>query len=212
MTTDYVPPICPGADPGADWQEMGWCCRDCAALAHVAWCPNHDRPAEGNPPVMTTQQPENTPRATIDLPARISLWKHAGLLTEWLDDAHPRDTHETACRVMKLAEETGEAVNAYLGMTGQNPRKGTCATLDDLNGELGDVIIAALVALITVNRTTLDAYAALESHVSDRFAKLAAHVTGGPVEEWACECCGDLWFGTEPDHGLCPGCEDLPFT
>lgn len=41
MTADYVIPECPGEDPGADWREMGWCCHDCAALAHLAWCPNH---------------------------------------------------------------------------------------------------------------------------------------------------------------------------
>jgi hypothetical protein len=38
----YVPPgLCPGPDPGADWQKTGWCCRDCAAAAHLAWCANH---------------------------------------------------------------------------------------------------------------------------------------------------------------------------
>ena len=42
--TGYVPPLCPGADPGADWQEMGWCCHTCAAIAHLAWCPNHPGP------------------------------------------------------------------------------------------------------------------------------------------------------------------------
>ena len=41
VPADYVIPLCPGDDPGADWQQMGWCCRDCAALAHTAWCPNH---------------------------------------------------------------------------------------------------------------------------------------------------------------------------
>jgi hypothetical protein len=42
MSTGYAIPMCPGDDPGADWQQMGWCCRECAAMAHVAWCPNHD--------------------------------------------------------------------------------------------------------------------------------------------------------------------------
>jgi hypothetical protein len=31
---------------------------------------------------------------------------------------------EVAARVMKLAEETGEAIAAYLGMTGQKPPQG----------------------------------------------------------------------------------------
>ena len=41
MSTGYVIPDCPGDDPGADWQEMGWDTHDNAAAAHVAWCPNH---------------------------------------------------------------------------------------------------------------------------------------------------------------------------
>lgn len=41
LDAPYTAPLCPGDDPGADWQEMGWCCRDCAAAAHLAWCPDH---------------------------------------------------------------------------------------------------------------------------------------------------------------------------
>jgi hypothetical protein len=47
----YVPEtLCPGPDPGADWQRYGWCCRDCAAAAHLAWCANH---LPGNDPRRT---------------------------------------------------------------------------------------------------------------------------------------------------------------
>ena len=55
----------------------------------------------------------------------MTIWRHVATLVAWLDAANPRTDHEIACRVMKLAEETGEAVAAYIGMTGQNPRKGT---------------------------------------------------------------------------------------
>ena len=55
---------------------------------------------------------------------------------------------------MKIAEETGEAVAAYIGLTGANPRKGVTATPDDLAGELCDVVLAALIALATVTGGT----------------------------------------------------------
>ena len=42
----------------------------------------------------------------------------------WLDAANGRGPYEIAIRVMKIAEETGEAVAAYIGTTGTNPRKG----------------------------------------------------------------------------------------
>lgn len=149
----------------------------------------------------------NRAATTLSKPVQITLWQHVKTLTAWLDDAHPRDQHETACRIMKLTEETGEAVAAYLGMTGQNPRKGTCATLDDLSGELCDVAITALVALITVTGDAGSAYLQLEDHVSARFARLAARIAPGS-EEWGCECCGDAWFGTPPDDGLCSRCRN----
>nr|WP_234365082.1 hypothetical protein [Streptomyces sp. RTd22] len=55
--------------------------------------------------------------------------------------------HETAMRLLKVTEEAGEAAAAYIGMTGQNPRKGTTHSAADVADELCDVIIAAAVAL-----------------------------------------------------------------
>lgn len=52
--------------------------------------------------------------------------------------------------IMKIAEEFGEAVQAYIGITGQNPRKGTYGTRDDVQKELADVIVTAGIAMIAV--------------------------------------------------------------
>ena len=75
---------------------------------------------------------------------------------------------------MKIAEETGEAVAACIGMTGQNPRKGITATADDLAGELCDVVLAALVALATVTGGTPQAESRLARHVAARAIRLRA--------------------------------------
>ncbi|MEU7302640.1 hypothetical protein [Streptomyces sp. NPDC007206] len=58
-----------------------------------------------------------------------------------------RTDHETAMRLLKVTEEAGEAAAAYIGMTGQNPRKGVTHTCADVADELCDAIIAAAVAL-----------------------------------------------------------------
>jgi hypothetical protein len=64
-------------------------------------------------------------------------------------------------RVMKVGEEIGEAhealalidvtygraVAAYIGLTGQNPRKGVTHTSIDLLTELADVAVTALCAI-----------------------------------------------------------------
>lgn len=52
--------------------------------------------------------------------------------------------------IMKIAEEFGEAVQAYIGITGQNPRKGTYGTREDVQKELADVIVTAGIAMIAV--------------------------------------------------------------
>jgi len=113
-------------------------------------------------------------RAAASEPA--ALWRHVATLTAWLDAANPRTDHEVACRVMKLAEETGEAVAAYIGMTGQNPRKGTCATLDDLTAELCDVIVTARVALATVTGHADGAEGRLQQHVAARLDRLTDRI------------------------------------
>jgi NTP pyrophosphatase (non-canonical NTP hydrolase) len=50
-------------------------------------------------------------------------------------------------RVAKVTEEAGEAVEALIGMTGQNPRKGFTHSTSDLLNELADVAITALAAI-----------------------------------------------------------------
>ena len=105
----------------------------------------------------------------------VTIWRHVATLVAWLDAANPRTDHEIACRVMKLAEETGEAVAAYIGMTGRNPRKGRCATRDDLASELCDVIVTAMVALATIAGDG-DAETLMQAHLSARFARLLARI------------------------------------
>lgn len=69
----------------------------------------------------------------------------------WLD-SHPDTDPALAVplRVLKVAEEAGEAAAALIGTTGQNPRKGRSHTEADLEAELCDVITAASVALATL--------------------------------------------------------------
>ncbi len=75
------------------------------------------------------------------------IWAVVGELVGWLDERNGSGPQETALRLLKLTEESGEVAQAYLGMTGQNPRKGTTHTSADVAGELCDVIVSAMVAL-----------------------------------------------------------------
>ncbi len=100
--------------------------------------------------------------------ADVPVWDHVARTVAWLDAASGRGPHETSMRVMKIAEETGEAIAACLGMTGQNPRKGIAGGPGELAGELCDVVLAALVALATITGGTPQAESRLARHVAGR--------------------------------------------
>jgi NTP pyrophosphatase (non-canonical NTP hydrolase) len=77
-------------------------------------------------------------------------WPALADLAAWLDRMNGRGHDETTMRILKVTEESGEVAAAWVGVTGQNPRKGITHTLDDVADELCDVAVAALVALYSV--------------------------------------------------------------
>lgn len=89
-------------------------------------------------------------------------WATVRRLVDWLDAANGRGEQETAARLLKLGEETGEVMQAYIGTTGQNPRKGRTHAASDVADELCDVILTAAVAL---HRFTDDPAAALDRKI-----------------------------------------------
>lgn len=70
-------------------------------------------------------------------------------LSQWIDASNEHRDSEAVTwgRIAKLMEEGGEAVAAFIGYTGQNPRKGVTHTRDDLEKELLDSAITALGAI-----------------------------------------------------------------
>jgi hypothetical protein len=53
-------------------------------------------------------------------------------------------------RILKVTEEVGEVTGPPRSVLGQNPRKGTTHTAEDVADELCDVIVTAMVALGSV--------------------------------------------------------------
>ena len=122
----------------------------------------------------TLTVPPLVPAAGEDPALYVCVWDHVARTVAWLDAANGRGPHETARRVMRIAEEAGEAVAAYLGLPGANPRKGLTATPDELAGELCDVVLTALIALATITGGTPQAESRLAAHVAARAARLRA--------------------------------------
>lgn len=70
-------------------------------------------------------------------------------LSRWIDGGNAGRDPEAAtwARLAKITEEAGEVVAAYIGATGQNPRKGVTHAIADVEDELLDVALTALTAL-----------------------------------------------------------------
>lgn len=132
------------------------------AAARTAALPPMNHPSAGRKNPNMTDTPTPVPEATIAAlnAARTrfnarrasdaetgDLFDDVATITAWLDTTNPPGPHEDSMRVLKLQEEAGEAAQAYLGMVGQNPRKGYTHTLGDLLAELADVALTALTAI-----------------------------------------------------------------
>ncbi|MFF6954364.1 MazG-like family protein [Streptomyces iakyrus] len=88
------------------------------------------------------------------------LWSSIDALHEWLDTNRPVEGREgLLLRILKLSEEVGEVSQAVIGATGQNPRKGVTHTWEDVEAELCDVVITALMALRTLTPEARDVFA-----------------------------------------------------
>ncbi|PZH07922.1 hypothetical protein C1I97_17060 [Streptomyces sp. NTH33] len=102
-------------------------------------------------------------------PPADDLWSAVDHLWTWLDGHSAHEGREgLLLRILKLQEETGEVAQAVIGATGQNPRKGTTHTWDDVQAELCDVAITALVALRTLTPGTREVFARHLSKVLQR--------------------------------------------
>lgn len=79
-----------------------------------------------------------------------NLWNDIAAINAWLDSSVPpglSSAHDDAMRIMKIGEEMGEAIQAYIGVVGQNPRKGVESTMGAVLMELADCAITALCAI-----------------------------------------------------------------
>lgn len=91
-------------------------------------------------------------------------------LSAWIDEgnAHRPQEARTWGRLAKVSEECGEVISAFIGATGQNPRKGVTHSQADVEEELLDVAVTALCAL-----AHLDPRMEIMSRLEDKIAKVA---------------------------------------
>jgi NTP pyrophosphatase (non-canonical NTP hydrolase) len=93
----------------------------------------------------------------------------------WLDWHNGIGGTEIGLRVAKVAEEAGEAVGAWIGLVGHNPRKGVTHTDTDVAAELADVVLAALVAIRSLGRDPAAVLGQRVRTVVDRIHESESH-------------------------------------
>ncbi|SNT61006.1 ADP-ribose pyrophosphatase YjhB, NUDIX family [Actinomadura meyerae] len=98
----------------------------------------------------------------------------------WADTARIRSGYlaevPTQTLVLKVAEEVGEAAQAYIGMTGGNPRKGVHKDRTDVLDELADVMLAAAVPMVDLAGGAAQA----EAHLAGRLGIVSAREVAAP--------------------------------
>ena len=97
------------------------------------------------------------------------LWSGIDDLCTWVEAGQPVDGREgLLLGMLKLSEEVGEVAEAVIGATGQNQRKGVTHTWDDVQAELCDVVITALVALRMLTPDTQEVFTRHLARVMER--------------------------------------------
>lgn len=103
----------------------------------------------------------------------VRVWRLVVALDQRIDDGAGPTYHEQPlaqdwARVAKIQEEAGEAIDALIGVTAQNHRKGQYGSMDDLFDELADVAMTGVYAIQhftkDVDRTRAILLARVERH------------------------------------------------
>src|ERR1700689_1339371 len=96
-------------------------------------------------------------------------WGTIDEIIEWLDGGSTLGPEiNKLIRIMKLTEEAGEVTQAVIGTLGQNPRKGVTHTWEDVEAELCDVIVTAMIALATLTPAARETFNGHLSRVASR--------------------------------------------
>jgi NTP pyrophosphatase (non-canonical NTP hydrolase) len=100
------------------------------------------------------------------------------VIDDWIDTADniylQQPLAQDWARISKIAEETGEAIQSFVGATGQNPRKGVVNDMDDVTGELADVVWTAILA---IQHFTKDIYQTARL-IEERRTRLVSRLPG----------------------------------
>ena len=81
----------------------------------------------------------------------MDLYEYAEQATAWLDNHNGHNELQQTLRILKVAEEAGEAAQKWINHLNANPRRrGLPPSIEEVGDELGDVVGTALVAIASL--------------------------------------------------------------
>lgn len=98
----------------------------------------------------------------------LDLFDVAELAANYLDENNGCDRAEQTLRLLKVTEEAGEVAAAWIGVCGQNPRKGVTHTPEQVGAELADVVMSALVAMTSIGLDPREIMTVCTAKITDR--------------------------------------------
>ncbi|MFC7762262.1 MazG-like family protein [Catellatospora bangladeshensis] len=107
------------------------------------------------------------------------VWRAVGAAVGWLDGHGGSGVQEQTMRILKVTEEAGEVARAWIGVQGQNPRKGVTHEAREVADELADVVLSALVAIQSLGFDPAEVLSGKAAKVLDRMGAHEAR-EGGP--------------------------------
>lgn len=101
-----------------------------------------------------------------------------GQIDAWLDDAvspayKAQPLAQDWARLSKIGEELGEAIDAFILHTGQNPRKPQADAMDEVLNELADVACTAILCMLHFTKDESKAGAVLVDKVQSIGRRMA---------------------------------------
>lgn len=105
-------------------------------------------------------------------------WQDVEAIDRWLDEYSGVDYQKQSlaqdwARLAKVIEELGEAIQAFIGLTGQNPRKGVTHTQGEVLDELADVVFTGVLCMQHFTKDTSE----VRQILRHKLAKIATRVS-----------------------------------
>jgi NTP pyrophosphatase (non-canonical NTP hydrolase) len=105
-------------------------------------------------PIPTSVPTGETPVTSTNSSAHdVDLHTTVARCVAWLNRHNGTGDQERTLRILKVTEEAGEVAAAWIGVMGQNPRKGVTHIVSEVADELADVVGTALIAMASLGQS-----------------------------------------------------------